>query len=199
MPSSPDAEEQGDGQHRQAGIAPQLDVVLEHPRPEGQGAGARLHLEMDQGHQVGRRLRGAAGRRAAASAGHQVELPSSRLAAVPGRVPCPASRCRRTRTAPPSRGRSKEEGLEELLDQDLEALVVIGCVGLRHDRVPVAPEPEGRDRRTTGQSFGSEATRHATRLPTRASYLTSAPTPLPGLTGEPSSSSWDLVARGRPP
>ena len=32
----PDAQEQGDRQHRQPGVAPQLDVVLEHPRPEGQ-------------------------------------------------------------------------------------------------------------------------------------------------------------------
>ena len=33
------AQEQGDGQHRQSGVAPQLDIVVEHARSEGGGAG----------------------------------------------------------------------------------------------------------------------------------------------------------------
>ena len=157
MPVQPDAEEQRDGQHRQPGVAPQLDVVVEHPRPEGEGAGSRLHLDVDQGHQVGH-ARAGRRRRAAAAAGPPGRAAASRPAAVPGTAPCPASRCRRTRTAPPSRGRSKEEGLEELLEQHLEALVVIRAGGLRHDRLPVEPDPEGRDRRPTRKPFGSEAT-----------------------------------------
>ena len=58
---------------------------------------------------------------------------------------------------------AEEEGLEELLEQHLEALVVIRTGGLRHDRLPVEPNPEGRNGRTTRKPFGSETTRHATK------------------------------------
>ena len=47
---------------------------------------------------------------------------------------------------------AEEEGLEELLEQHLEALVVIRTGRLRHDRLPVGPNPEGRDRRVNPQA-----------------------------------------------
>ena len=71
----PDAQEQGDGQHRQSGVAPQLDVVLEHPRAEGLGAGSRLQLEMYEGHQVGGTRAGRPAAESQHQARHQVELP----------------------------------------------------------------------------------------------------------------------------
>ena len=71
----PDAQEQGDRQHRQPGVAPQLDVVLEHPRAERRGAVWRLNLDMDQRHQVGHARAGRWRAGPEFQAGHQVELP----------------------------------------------------------------------------------------------------------------------------
>jgi hypothetical protein len=40
---------------------------------------------------------------------------------------------------------------------------VIQSGGLRHDRLPVKPNPEGWNGLTTGKPFGSETTRHSTQ------------------------------------
>ena len=59
---------------------------------------------------------------------------------------------------------AQEEGLEELLEQHLEALVVIGGVGLGHDGISLrGTQHEDGNGRTTGQPFGTETTRHDIR------------------------------------
>ena len=60
-------------------------------------------------------------------------------------------------------GKKREEGLEELLEEHLEALVVIRAGGLRHDQLPVGPNPEGCNGLSTSNPFGSETTGHATK------------------------------------
>src|SRR5262249_47475580 len=68
--------------------------------------------------------------------------------------PGPADRRRRTRSGRsavpgeefeprrPGGEETKEERLEELLEQHFEPLVVIRSCGLRHDRLPVEPNPQ---------------------------------------------------------
>ncbi len=70
----PDAEEQGDGEHRQPGVAPQLHVVVEHPGPEGRARCPRLDLDVDQRHQVGRAGAGQRRMGPQLQPGDQVEL-----------------------------------------------------------------------------------------------------------------------------
>ena len=100
-----------------------------------------LHLDMDQGHQVGHARAGRRRTGPQPQLGHQVELP-----------PLPLRRCQEQLLVQPvdldeleprrpGGEEAEEEGLEELLEQHLEALVVIRTVGLRHDRLPVAPNP----------------------------------------------------------
>ena len=55
--------------------------------------------------------------------------------------------------------------MEELLDQDLEALVVIGRVGLRHDRTPWHQIPKAG---TDEQSASRPGARQHAMLPSRS-------------------------------
>ena len=101
---------------------------------------------MDQGHQVGDAV---AGRRCVGpelEPGDQVELSPLALRRGQEQLLVEPVDVGELEPLGPVWEECEEEGPEELLDEDLEALVVIGCVGLRHDRLPVAPNPEGRDR-----------------------------------------------------
>ena len=106
-----------------------------------------------------------AGRRAAGpqlQACHQVELPSLPLRRCQEQFLVQPVDIGELEPRRPVGEEAKEEGLEELLDQHLEALVVIGGVGLRHARNPVAAS-ESQEPSTPRRYDFSASTRHATR------------------------------------
>ena len=115
------------------------ELEIEHPGPEGQCAGARLELKMDQGHQVGDVGAGWRRIRPHFQTGDQVELPPFPLWRSQGQLLIQPVDFEELESFRPDGEEAKEEGAEELLDQDLKPLVVIRCIDPRHHRLPLAP------------------------------------------------------------
>jgi hypothetical protein len=112
----PDAQEQGDGQHRQPGVAAELDVVVEHPWPEGHCAGSRLELDMDQRHQVGHVRAGRWRPGPQFQPGHEVELPLFALRRCQKELLVEPVDLGELEPLRPGREEAKEKGLEEFLE-----------------------------------------------------------------------------------
>ena len=84
------------------------------------GAGSRLQLEMDQGHQVGHPARGGGPPGCSFKPGHQVELPSLPLRRCQEQLLVQPVDIDELEPRRPVGEEAEEEGVEELLDQNLE-------------------------------------------------------------------------------
>jgi hypothetical protein len=93
-------------------------------------------------------------------AGHRVELPLLRLRRCQEQLLVQPVDLEELEPRRLGGEEANEKRLEELVEQHVEALVVIQTGGLRHDRLPVEPNSEGCIGLSIRTPFASERTGH---------------------------------------